>query len=364
MKKLYVLSLLTVVAFKSLAQTAPSLKKTFEGSFTIGAALNLAQIDEKEGISTALIPYHFNSVTPENIMKSALIHPGPDQYAFAAADRLVNYARRHQLELVGHCLVWHSQLSPFAENMKDSDSFRVFFDSHIQTVASRYEGKVKGWDVVNEALNEDGTLRESIFYKLIGPDYILRAFEIAQRSAPGTELYYNDYNIEQPVKRAGALAIIKAIQAKGLRIDGVGIQGHWNIQALPLKNLEESILAFHALGVKVMITELDISVLPNPWDLQGAAVDQKFEGNPTMNPYVRGLPDSIQTKLTNAYTDLFRLLIKHKDKISRVTFWGVHDGASWLNGWPIKGRTNYPLLFDRLGKAKPALFSVTSLKPE
>jgi endo-1,4-beta-xylanase len=364
MKQLYILSLLIVVTGNCLAQLAPSLKNTFKGSFTIGAALNLAQIEEREDISTALIPYHFNTVTPENIMKSALIHPGPDRYEFAAADRLVSYAKKHQMELVGHCLVWHSQLSPFAESMNNRDSFHTFFESHIQTVASRYDGKLKGWDVVNEALNEDGTMRESIFYKLIGPDYILRAFELAQRWTPGSELYYNDYNIEQPAKRAGALAIIKAIQAKGLRIDGVGIQGHWNIQGLPLKDLEESILAFHALGVKVMITELDISVLPNPWDLQGAAVDQNFEGNPTMNPFANGLPDSMQTKLTAAYTDLFKLLIKHRDKISRVTFWGVHDGASWLNGWPIKGRTNYPLLFDRLGKAKPALLSITSLKPE
>jgi endo-1,4-beta-xylanase len=216
--------------------------------------------------------------------------------------------------------------------------------------------------VVNEALNEDGSMRKSIFLEKLGEDYVTKAFELAAKAAPNTELYYNDYNIEQPQKRTGAIALIKKIQAAGVRIDGVGIQGHWSINKFSLEDLEKSISEFAALGLKVMITELDLTVLPNPWDLKGADVNQNFEGNPAMNPYPNGLPDSADAKLAQCYESLFRLLIKYKDKISRVTFWGVNDGRSWLNNWPIRNRTNYPLLFDRNFNKKSAYNKVTALK--
>jgi endo-1,4-beta-xylanase len=231
---------------------------------------------------------------------------------------------------------------------------------HITTIASRYEGKVKGWDVVNEALNEDGTMRKSIFEQLLGDDFVTEAFRLAQKAAPHTELYYNDYNIEQPAKRAGCIALIKKIQAAGVRIDGVGIQGHWHLGKIPLKDIEESIQQFSALGIKVMITELDIDVLNR--NVQGADVNQRMQGTAQMNPYVNGLPDSVQQQLADDYSSLFKLFVKYKDKISRVTFWGVNDGQSWLNGWPIPGRTNYPLLFDREFKPKPAFYKVIEAK--
>ena len=186
------------------------------------------------------------------------------------------------------------------------------------------------------------------------------AFRLAQKAAPHTELYYNDYNIEQPAKRAGCIALIKKIQAAGVRIDGVGIQGHWHLGKIPLKEIEESIQQFSALGIKVMITELDIDVLGR--NVQGADVNQRMQGNAQMNPYVNGLPDSVQQQLADDYSALFKLFLKYKDKISRVTFWGVNDGQSWLNGWPIPGRTNYPLLFDREFKPKPAFYKVIEAK--
>jgi len=213
---------------------------------------------------------------------------------------------------------------------------------------------------VNEALNEDGTMRKSIFLDKLGADFITEAFRLAQKAAPDTKLYYNDYNIEQPKKRAGAIAIIKKIQAAGVRIDGVGIQGHWHLNKIPLKDIEESILEFSALGIKVMFTELDIEVLQR--NFQGADVSQRVASNPELNPYVNGLPDSVQHQLANDYESLFKLFLKHKDKVSRITFWGVADGNSWLNGWPVRGRTNYPLLFDRQYKPKPAYYKVIALK--
>jgi endo-1,4-beta-xylanase len=338
-----------------------SLKKIFKDDFLIGTALNASQIEDKDAGAAILVPQQFNAITPENIMKSAVIHPVWDKYNFDLADKFVEYGKKHNMFIVGHTLIWHSQLSPFVNNIQSSDSLLLFMTNHINTVAGRYAGKVNSWDVVNEALNEDGTLRNSIFLEKLGEDYIRKAFELAAKAAPNTELYYNDYNIEQPQKRAGAIALIKKLQANGTRIDGVGIQGHWSINGPPLQDIENSIIEFSALGLKVSFTELDITVLPNPWDLKGAEVNQNYENSPYMNPYPKSLPDSMQIKLAKCYEDLFKIFIKHKDKIERVTFWGVNDGQSWLNNWPIKGRTNYPLLFDRNFKSKPAFQKVVAL---
>ena len=340
------------------ARTTISLSQQFRNSFRIGAALDSRQIQEKDSAAKKLIEEQFNSVTPENIMKCEVIHPEWGRYNFSLADQLVDYAQKNQQFIVGHTLIWHSQLSPFVSRISTTDSLMKFMTEHITTIAGRYAGKVNGWDVVNEALNEDGSMRESIFYKLLGPDYIVKAFQLAQQAAPNTELYYNDYNIEQPKKRAGAIAIIKKLQAAGVRIDGVGIQGHWRAKNVPLKDIEESIKEYAALGLKVHFTELDLGVLPNPWDNDAADVNMKAEYSAKMNPYPNGLPDSVATQQADAYENLFRLFMKYKSNVARVTFWGVHDGQSWLNGWPIRGRTNYPLLFDRNYKPKPAFYRV------
>ena len=337
-----------------------TLKDAYENDFLIGTALNGQQIEEKDPGAAKLVPEQFNAATPENIMKAEVIHPRWDTYNFDLADKLVEYGKNNNILINAHTLIWHSQLPAFARNIKDVDSFKTFFKNHINTIAGRYDGKVYSWDVVNEALNEDGTMRKSIFLNLLGDDFVTEAFRLAQAAAPNTQLYYNDYNIEQPKKRAGAIQIIKKIQAAGVRIDGVGIQGHWHLNRIPLKEIEESIQQFSALGIKVMFTELDVEVLPR--DFTGADVSQRVASNPSMNPYPNGLPDSVQQQLANDYENLFKLFLKYKDNISRVTFWGVNDGQSWLNGWPVRGRTNYPLLFDREFNPKPAYYKVLSLK--
>ncbi len=339
-----------------------SLKDAYKNDFLIGTALNTNQIEEKDAQAAKLIPQQFNAITPENIMKSEIIHPAWDRYDFDMADKLVAYGKKYNIKINGHTLIWHSQLPSFVRNIKSTDSLNMFFENHINTVAKRYDGKVFSWDVVNEALEEDGSMRKSIFYEKLGADFVTKAFELAQKAAPNTELYYNDYNIEQPKKRAGAIALIKKIQAKGIRIDGVGIQGHWRAYNIPLKEIENSINEYAALGIKVMFTELDLGVLPNPWDSDAADVNQKAVYSEKMNPYSKGLPDSVQQKFTKGYEDLFKLFLKYKDKIGRVTFWGVNDSQSWLNDWPIRGRTNYPLLFDRNFNPKPAFYSIINLK--
>jgi endo-1,4-beta-xylanase len=349
----------------ALSQQKSSLHQSYNNYFLIGTAINAPQILEKDPKAAAIITNDFNSLTPENIMKSEIIHPKWDEYDFTLADKMVEYAQTHQLKVNGHTLIWHSQLPAFMKYMQSADSVKNFFVNHIETVAKRYDGKIFSWDVVNEALEENGTLRKSIFLDKLGPSYISEAFKLAQKASPKAELYYNDYNIEQPKKRAGAIAIIKDLQSKGIRIDGVGIQGHWRYNKIPFKEIEESIIEFSQLGVKVMFTELDLGVLPNPWDSDAADVNMKATYSAKMNPYMNALPDSVQDKFTEGYESLFKLFIKHKGKISRVTFWGFHDGQSWLNGWPIKGRTNYPLLFDRKYQPKEAYFKLIALtKPK
>lgn len=341
-----------------------SLKNAFKKDFYIGAALNNDQIEEKNVGVNQLIVSQFNSITPENIMKCEIIHPQWDTYNFDMADKYVAFGKKNNMFIVGHALVWHEQLAPFVKNIKSKDSLQLFLSNHIKTVAGKYSGKVMGWDVVNEALNEDGTYRKTIFFEKLGENYLIDAFKFAEKAAPGTELYYNDFNIEQVKKRAGAITLLKKIQASGARIDGVGIQGHWGLDKPSLNEIEESIIAFSDLGLKVMITEFDISVLPNPYDMVGADLSKNFEEDPAMNPYKNGLPVDIQNKLTQRYVDIFKIFIKHKDKISRVTFWGVNDSGSWLNNWPIKNRTNYPLLFDRNNQPKAVYNQVIALKKQ
>jgi len=342
------------------SKNSSSLKEAFKNDFGIGTALNAVQIEERDPRAALLILQQFNMATPENIMKAQVIHPQWAVYNFDMADKMVAYCQKNNIKVNAHTLIWHSQLPAFVRRIQSVDSFRTFFTDHIKTVASRYDGKVYSWDVVNEALNDDGTMRKSIFFQKLGGDFVTEAFRIAQSSAPNTQLYYNDYGNEQPAKRAGCIALIKKIQVAGVRIDGVGIQGHWHLGRIPLKEIEESILQYSALGIKVMFTELDIEVLPR--SLQGADVNQRMIGDSSLNPYKNGLPDSVQQKLAADYEALFKLFLKYKGKIGRVAFWGVNDGQSWLNGWPVAGRTNYPLLFDRDFKPKPAFYKVLALK--
>jgi endo-1,4-beta-xylanase len=208
-------------------------------------------------------------------------------------------------------------------------------------------------------LNEDGTLRDSPWRKIIGDDYIAKAFEFAHEVDPQAELYYNDFALENKPKREGAIALIKHLQAQGVKVTGVGLQGHYALDKPSLQQVDTTISEFEKLGLKVMITELDVNVLPSPKRRSlDAEISTRFEMQAGMNPYTKGLPTSVQQKLAQRYANLFAVFLKHHDSITRVTFWGVTDGNSWLNDYPIRGRTAYPLLFDRAGRPKPAFDAV------
>lgn len=342
-----------------------TLKKIFQSDFYIGAAINEAQIYEKDTMAIKILKKEFNSITTENNLKWMYIEPFQNEFNFDVSDKYVALGEKNKMHIVGHTLVWHSQIAEYMNEIKDSTAMAKAMESHIKTVVSRYKDRINSWDVVNEALKEDGTLRESIFYSVLGEGYIEKAYKLAAEIDPNAELTYNDYNLCKPSKREGAVNLVKRLQKNGAKIDAVGIQAHWNLNKPSIDEIEKTILAFSNTGVKVMFTELDVSVLPNPWELYGAGVNQnfkKFEGDPKMNPYLSKLPDSIQFKLAKRYENIFKLFLKHQDKISRVTFWGINDKQTWLNDWPIKGRTNYPLLFDRKYQKKEAYQSIMKLK--
>ncbi|MDB4134253.1 endo-1,4-beta-xylanase [Flavobacteriaceae bacterium] len=334
-----------------------SLKKYYSSFFNIGAAINEDIILGLDNDSKQIVETQFNSITPENSLKWMFVQPYPNSFNFTVADKYVNIGLKNKMHIVGHALVWHSQLADFMQNVKSKAEMNKHFENHINTVVSRYKGKIDAWDVVNEAFNEDGSLRESVFYKFLGKNYIEKAFKLANEIDPNADLIYNDYNLYKKEKRDGVIQMVKQMQSKGIKIDGIGVQAHWSLNQPSLNEIEQIIFDISELGVDVMFTELDISVLPSPWEQVGAEVSQnfsRFEGDAKMNPYPDKLPKSIQNKLAKRYNDIFQLFIKHSDKISRVTFWGVMDKHSWLNDFPIKGRTNYPLLFDRNYQAKEA----------
>lgn len=336
----------------STAQEA-SIHANFSEHFMIGTAVSAKQISGSDRSTLNLVIKEFNAITPENVMKWELIHPKPNIYDFKAADELVNFAEQNDIFLVGHTLVWH-QMTPdwiFKDETGENVSREVLLnrlEQHINAVAGRYKNRVDAWDVVNEALNDDGSLRESNWLKIIGDDYIELAFRMAAKAAPNAKLYYNDYSLANPKKRNGAIRLIKNLQSKGVKIDGIGLQGHYGLTWPSLHQLEDSIEAFAALGIDIFISELDISVLPREnGENQGADISINIEIEDKLNPYPRRLPPVIEAKLARRYYEIFAVLNKHRDSISRVSVWGLSDGNSWLNDWPVKGRTDYPLLFDR-----------------
>jgi endo-1,4-beta-xylanase len=342
------------------AQT--TLKEAFKNSFRIGAALNRAHFTDQTR-DTELIKAQFNSITPENVLKWENVHPKPGVYAFQDPDRYVEFGEKNQMFIVGHTLVWHSQTPRWVfqddqGNPLTRDALLARMREHILTVVGRYKGRIKGWDVVNEALDENGSMRQSPWFRIIGEDYIEKAFEYAHEADPAAELYYNDYSLENPAKRRGAVELIRKLKARGVPVTAVGMQGHLKLDWPTLDEEEATIRAFQELGVKVCITELDIDVLPSATRQQTADVSQRAEARAQLNPYADGLPAAVQDALAKRYADLFKVFMKYRGTITRVTFWGVSDDVSWLNNWPVRGRTSYPLLFDRNGKPKPAYYAV------
>lgn len=365
----------TLVATALLAGCAPArpplaapaapltLKQAFTGAFLVGAALNQAQFSGADTASARLAAEQFDAISPENVLKFEVVHPRPGQYDFAPADRYVAFGEQHHMFIVGHTLVWHNQTPQWVFQGADGrpasrDTLIARMRDHIRTIVGRYRGRVNGWDVVNEALDEDGGMRRTPWDTIIGDDYVAMAFRFAHEADPSAQLYYNDYSVENAAKRQGVVALVRRLRSAGVPIAGVGIQGHYGLDYPSLEQLDSTITAFSGLGVKVMITELDVDVLPRAVRQTGADVALRAAARPELNPWPVALPDSMQQALARRYADLFRLFLKHAGDLSRVTFWGVTDAQSWKNNWPVRGRTNYPLLFDRQGRPKPAFDAV------
>ena len=365
-------------AYMKKVNRAPVADKTFKdvykNAFLIGTAVTPTITSGADKLSHDIVVKHFNTITVENVMKAALINPQSGVFNFKPADDFVAFGEKHKMFIIGHTLVWHNQCPAWfftnaqgKPNTKEEQIERL--RSHIETVAGRYAGRVHAWDVVNEVIAEDGSYRPTTWVNAFGNgDTLVKyAFKFAAQYAPNTELYYNDFNAWRPSKRDGIVRLVKMLQKEGIRIDGVGIQGHWGLNYPKTKYIEDAIDAYAACNVKVMITELDVDVLPLTKEGQiigQGMADKQFqleEFKTYLDPYQKGLPDSVQNLLTKRYKELFGIFYKRKDKIGRVTLWGVHDGMNWKNDYPIPARTNYPLLWDRERKAKPALEAVMAV---
>lgn len=369
MKKMMILAVGAIMATSVWAQKSPSqpaLKDVLGKYFLVGAAVDRNLPAGEDPQAETLVKAQFNQVVAENCMKGELIHPEVNRYDWTDADRLVDWSQRHGMTLIGHCLVWHSQPPKwmFTDETGKNVSRETLIGrmySHIMTIVTRYRGKIKGWDVVNEAFEDDGSYRKTPYYNIIGPEYLALAFQFAHEADPDAELYYNDYSMSKPGKREAVCQLVRQLKAKGIRIDAVGMQSHNGYNYPDYSDYEKSLEAFAAEGVKVMLTELDMNMLPNPKDFNGAEISQNFKLMEQYNPYVKGLDKKAQKLFNQRYLDLFRIVERHKDVISRVTFWGVNDGHTWLNDWPVKGRTNYPMLFDRDYQAKPVVKDILKL---
>lgn len=343
-----------------------TLKQAFKDIFYIGTALSEEQILGEDEAAIEVVKSNFNSITAENIMKSEVMQPIEGEFDFTLSDKFVEFGEQNDMQIIGHTLIWHSQAPDwfFVDENGDDVSPEVLTQrmrSHILTIAGRYKGRIHGWDVVNEAIEDDGSWRKSKFYEILGEDFIRIAFELAHEADPDAELYYNDYSMANEGRRNRVVSMVKTLQEQGVKIDGIGMQGHLNLNSPSIEDYEKSIQEFADLGVKIMITELDLSVLPSVRSNDGANVKSTFEYNEKINPYKDGLSKEVEEKQYQRYTDFFKLFVKYQDNIDRVTLWGVNDAQSWKNDWPVEGRTDYTLLFDRNNKPKEVVKDIINI---
>jgi len=360
--------LISVLALLSVCTTSVFAQKTLgeatNGKFLFGTAVNMQQVTGTNAAEAAIVASEFSAIVPENDMKSALIHPAEDRFNWDNADKIVAFAEKNKQTLTGHCLIWHSQVPRWffvdAEGKPATpEVLKERMKKHIYAVVGRYKGKIKGWDVVNEAFEDNGSYRNSNFFKILGKDFIKYAFQFAHEADPNAELYYNDYNVETPAKCDAIVQLVKELKAAGLRIDAVGSQSHMHMINPTVEAAETSFKKLKAAGVHILITEWDISILPSPYE--GANVSTSLGYTKEMDPYREGVPADIQEKWNKRMLDMFGLFLKYQDVIDRVTVWGVTDNGTWLNGFPIRGRMDYPMLFDRNNKRKPIVDEMIKL---
>ncbi len=350
------------------AAARTGIAEAFAGKFLLGSAINSEHLDNNDRRYLDLVAQEFNSITPENCQKWEAIQPSDSQWTWSTSDRFVKFGLENNMNIVGHNLVWHQQIPQSVFEGPEGgpaspDLLRARMEKHINKLVGRYKGQIATWDVVNECVSDDGNnqWRDSPWYQILGPGFMEHAFRTARKADPTVELLYNDYNMHLPEKREFLIGIFKDYQARGVPIDGVGFQGHYAIDGPTLQEVEASLEAYAALGLPIHFTEVDVDVLPEAFEYMGAEISTEFEYSDELNPYPDGLPRDLEEALAKRYASLFELFLKHQDNIKRVTFWGTTDAQSWKNDWPVKGRTNYPLLFDREFQPKLAYESILEL---
>jgi endo-1,4-beta-xylanase len=351
-------SITALLATLSLAGgPTKGLKDYYHNYFPIGVAVSARDI---AGPDTTLILREFNSVTPENAMKMGPIHPEEGRYNWKDADVIVNFATSHGLRIRGHNLCWHEQTPSWffkdsAGNAVTKEVLLQRLKDHITTVVSRYKGRIYAWDVVNEAVADDDggdtskILRSSPWYRICGEDFVAKAFEYAHAADPQAQLFYNDYNTERPQKRERVYRLLRKLVAAGVPITGVGIQGHWSVFEPSMSDLKASIERFSSLGLKVQITELDVSIYQ--WEKNRRA--RRAGESDVYTP-------ELQQRQAEQYKDVFAVFRRFRGTINGVTFWNISDRNTWLDRYPVPGRKNYPLLFDTAGQPKKAYWEVTN----
>lgn len=367
---------ISVISEPQVKPLPSSLKEAYVNAFMMGCSINRSIAYEEDSASVALLLEQFNVLSPESDLKPALLHPTPKSWTFENGDRYVRFAAEHHMPALGHTLVWHNQTPEwfwFREDRKAKPRKWILqnMEQYIATVTSHFAGKVYAWDVINELLDEDGSYRTNKGWgKALDGDcdeLVKLAFRAAHKGDPNAELYYNDYNLWRPSKLDGVVRLVKMLQAEGIRIDGVGIQAHWGLNYPDTTQVVKAINTLCALGIKVMFTELDVDVLPlsKEGQMSGSVMSdpvfQREEFFNWLNPYPKGLPANVEKQLSDRYGELFQMLYNHRGKIDRVTFWGLHDGISWKNKYPVPNRTNYPLLFDRKLQKKNAYETVIQI---
>lgn len=332
-------------------RTEPSLKERFAADFKIGAAVNPWTIRTQE----SLLAYHFNSITAENEMKFVNVHPAEQTYTFEDADRLVEFARENGMAMRGHTLVWHNQTSDwlFRDSQGGTVSKEVLLErvrEHIHTVVGRYKNEIYAWDVVNEAIADEGgaLLRTSKWTEIAGPDFIAKAFEFAHEADPRAILFYNDYNESNPQKRDKIYTLVQSLLEQGVPIHGIGLQAHWNLFDPSLDEIRAAIEKYASLGLQLQLTELDMSLF-------------RFEDRRA--DLTEPEPGMLERQ-AERYEAVFRLLLEYRDVISGVTFWGAADDYTWLDDFPVRGRKNWPFLFDAAHRPKAAFDRIAALTTE
>lgn len=335
-----------------LADSASGLKDFYKNYFPVGVAVAVTNL---KGDEAALILKQFNSITPENAMKMGPVHPQENRYFWNDADSIVGFAQKNGLKVRGHNLCWHNQTPPwlFRDSSGNAVSKEVLLKrlrNHIEAVVGRYKGKIYAWDVVNEAVSDKPGeyLRHSQWLDICGEEYIAKAFQFAHEADPDALLFYNDYNEIDAAKREKIYRLVKGLKDAGVPLHGVGLQGHWAINELSRQQLDSTIKRFGDLGIKVQITEMDISVYPkehNARERRPEDIDTDFT------------PEK-ESKQLEVYKMCFELFRKYKNILSGVTFWNISDRNSWLDNFPVKGRKDYPLLFDKDLRPKRAFWEV------